>query len=406
MTPAAALPGTRVYATAVASMLAVQILCSLATQSIPVMAPVAAPALGVPKEWVGYFTALTYCTAILSAAAGGLLATRYGTIRVSQASLVLCGGALALFGGGSIWLLAPAALVMGMGVGPPTPSSSQVLARVTPARFANITFSVKQTGVPLGNALAGVLAPALIALWEWRSASLAMCAMCVALAVLLQPLRATFDSTREGDGSLYAAISGLFGPVGRVWRAPDLRRLALASFVFTASQVGFGAFLVVYLVERIGLSLASAGLTLSIGLVSGAAGRIFWGLVADRSRRPVATLAVMTIGMVAGALAFAFSAPGWPWAAMVAAAVVFGSTAAGWGGVFFAEIARRAGPGQVGALTGGAQFFTFSGALLVPPAFSVLLASTGSYMALFAALAAMNLVAGLSLLPLARVEKA
>jgi cyanate permease len=76
----------------------------------------------------------------------------------------------------------------------------------------------------------------------------------------------------------------------------------------------------------------------------------------------------------------------------------------GWGGVFFAELARRAPPGEAGTMTGGAQFFTFSGALIVPPLFSLLLALFDSYALNFALLAVASVACGLGLLPLARDE--
>jgi predicted PurR-regulated permease PerM len=56
-------------------------------------------------------------------------------------------------------------------------------------------------------------------------------------------------------------------------------------------------------------------------------------------------------------------------------------------------------------MTGGAQFFTFTGALLVPPLFSLLLALFDSYALNFTLLAGASLACGTSLLPLARQER-
>ena len=83
-------------------MLAIQIMSSFALQSIPVLAPIAAPALGVSRNDVGYFMALVYGVAILSSSAGGLLAARFGAVRVSQGALLLSGAGIAMFGLGSV----------------------------------------------------------------------------------------------------------------------------------------------------------------------------------------------------------------------------------------------------------------------------------------------------------------
>ncbi|HJQ60613.1 MAG TPA: MFS transporter [Vineibacter sp.] len=397
---------TRAFGWAVASMLAVQIVSSIAVQSIPVLAPVAAPAFGVSRDDIGYFMALVYGAAILSSSAGGLMAARFGAVRVCQGALLLSGLATALFGAGSVWLLIPAALIMGFGMGPPTPSSSQVLARLTPAHLASVTFSLKQTGVQLGNMMAGLTVPALIALAGWQGATWAIAALCLALALAIEPLRPLLDVEQGGSarGAL-TALRRIFAPVRRVWGRRDWRVLALASFVFTAMQVTFGTFLVVYLVHRLDRDLATAGLILSIGQFAGAAARILWGAVADRSGRPTLTLAGLAAGMALGAAGLALLDGGWPFVAMAAASVLYGVTAIGWGGVFFAELARRAPAGEVATLTGGAQFFTFSGALVVPPIFSLMLALFGSYALNFALLAGACGLCGLALLPLARGER-
>ena len=406
MSSSAAPASARIYLWAVVSMLAIQITTSFATQAIPVMAPVAAPALGVSRNDVGYFMAFVYIAAILSSSAGGLMASRYGAVRVSQAALLASGIGIAVFGLGSVWLLIPAALLIGIGMGPPTPASSQVLARVTPPALASVTFSVKQTGVPLGNMVAGLAIPLLIAWGSWQAAAWAVALCCLVLAILIEPLRPMLDVERGGSTrGIVTALRDLLSPVRRVWGAGDYRRLALVSVVFTAMQVTFGAFLVVYLVQRLNLDLAVAGLVLSIGQLSGAGARIVWGAVADRTGRPMLTLTGLTLGMAAGSATLAMVDAGWSFAALAAASVLYGSTAIGWGGVFFAELARRAPPGMVGTMTGGAQFFTFSGALLVPPVFSLLLALFDSYALNFALLAGASLACGLGLLPLVRGER-
>ncbi|TXL73580.1 MFS transporter [Vineibacter terrae] len=407
MPPTAAGAKPRVFLVAVAAMLTIQIVSSFAIQSIPVLAPVAAPDLGVSRHDVGYFMAFVYVAAILSSSAGGLLAARYGAVRVSQASLLCSGAAITVFGLGSVWLLVPAALLLGTGMGPPTPASSQVLARVTPPRLASLTFSVKQTGVPLGNMVAGLAIPALVALGTWQGAAWVVGLCCLALAIAIEPLRPLLDvepAARAGGGVL-AAMRDLFLPVRRVWNAADLRRLALVSFVFTAMQVTFGAFLVVYLVQHIGLDLATAGLVLAIGQLTGAGARVVWGAIADSSGRPALTLACLCLGMAAGAATLAMLDTSWSMAGLAAAAILYGATAIGWGGVFFAELARRAPAGTVATITGGAQFFTFSGALVVPPLFSLLLTLFGSYALNFALLAGVSAACIALLLPLVRSER-
>ena len=109
--------------------------------------------------------------------------------------------------------------------------------------------------------------------------------------------------------------------------------------------------------------------------------------------------------MAAGAATLAMVDARWSFAALAAASMLYGATAIGWGGGVFAELARRAPPGKVGTVTGGTQVFTFSGALLMPPLFSLLLALFDSYALNFALLAGVSGACCLILLPMLRSER-
>ena len=78
--------------------------------------------------------------------------TRFGPIRVSQAGLFLCLAGLAAASSGLLPAVLLGALLLGLGYGPATPASSMILARAAPPHLLALTFSIKQTGVPLGTA--------------------------------------------------------------------------------------------------------------------------------------------------------------------------------------------------------------------------------------------------------------
>ena len=152
-----------------ATTLAVQMLGSMALLTVPVLAPAAARDVGVPAAYVGLYIALAYGASMMSSLACGDLIRRFGAIRVSQLCLLLCALGSLLAAGGTLGFFAASALFMGMGYGPMTPASSHVLARTTSATAMSLVFSVKQTGVPLGGAVAGALVPALVVGigWPW-----------------------------------------------------------------------------------------------------------------------------------------------------------------------------------------------------------------------------------------------
>lgn len=144
--------------------LAVQAMVSMALLTLPVMAPVVGPALGVSAALVGVYVAIVYAGAMVASLGAGAVVGRFGAIRVSQAGLVVCAAGLALCAVPHVAPVALGAFLIGLGYGPITPASSHLLSRSTPAHRMSLVFSIKQTGVPLGGVLAGALVPTLMLL--------------------------------------------------------------------------------------------------------------------------------------------------------------------------------------------------------------------------------------------------
>jgi len=374
----------------------VQALVSMASVAMPVLAPVAAPAIGVSAAYVGIFVALVYAGAMISSVLSGGFVARFGPIRVSQACLVLCAAGLALIATAILPLVAIGAVIIGTGYGPVTPASSHILAKSTPPHLRSFTFSLKQTGVPLGGAMAGALLPALVLASGWHQAALAVAGASVLLAFLAQPIRAGLDRDRQAAVSF--SMQSVTRPLAMVLSHPRLRELAAVSFIFAAMQLCLMSFLVSYLTENLNVTLVTAGIALSVANVAGIACRILWGVVADRWVRPRTLLGALGLVMAAACAATAAFSSAWPPAAILAVCAVFGGTAIGWNGIYLAEVARLAPPGQAATATGGTLFFTFFGVLFGPPLFGAMLALSNSYGVAYAAISLAPFVCGLALL--------
>ena len=379
-----------------AASLSCQAMAASTALTSAVLAPAAAPDLGVDPSLAGTFIALLFVAAMVSTVVGGGLARSWGAIRVSQVCLLLCGAGIALAATGKLPQIALSALVIGLGYGPMTPASSHMLVRVTTDRNRPFVFSLKQTSVPIGGMLAGLVAPSLAVALGWRGAGLSVAAACVGLALLLEGWRSRLDADRTREGGWPSA--GLTGALLVVLRHARLRELGFTSLAFSAVQLCFGTFFVIVLTSRAGLNLIEAGLALSAGQAAGIAGRILWGAAAERlvASRPL--LGLLGVGMALSALATGFLGPGWPLAAIYAISVLFGATAVGWNGIFLAEIARVTRPEETGRATGGALFFTFGGMVAGPALFGLLVTMTGSYGAAFWMLAAAALLPALGFL--------
>lgn len=352
---------------ALAVTLAIQALVSMASFTVPVLAPVALPDLGGSLTLVGLFVALIYLGAMISSLLSGSWILRFGAIRVSQVCLLLCGAGLAIAAGGQLWCLVVSALALGAGYGPVTPASSHILARTTPRHLMGFMFSLKQTGVPIGGVLAGMLVPSLVGLVGWHGALLAVALACVLMALVAQCVREALDDDRSQSP---APRRDPFKPLRLIFAMPRMRNLALCSLLFGAMQLCLTTYLVSYLTEDYGLALVTAGVILALTQGAGVVGRLLWGWVADHWLEPRRLLPLLALLMAISSLLTAAFTQSWPLSMVAAVSMLFGATAIGWNGVYLAEVARLAPTGTAGQYTGGTLFFTYFGVVAGPPLFA------------------------------------
>jgi MFS family permease len=376
--------------------LGIQTLVSLIVFTPPVLAPAAQGEVGVHASAVGIATALIYLSATLSALLSGRAIGRYGPMRMSQASLALSGAGLGLMTTANLFLVVLGALVMGLGYGQVTPSSSAILVERTPPHLRALIFSMKQTGVPIGGALAGAMLPVLIYSIGWQRAALLCAGICIAVALGLQPMRSRVDPRDRAAGD--SPGRGLLEPLRLVLSQPRLREMGLASFTYSGMQMCLGSFLVVFLHDHARFGLSLAGAALSTAMVAGIGGRLFWGVVADNWVKPRLLLGLLGVGMALAAFAMAFVTGVWAVATVFLLSAVFGATAVGWNGVYLSEVAHIAPPGRAAAATGASLALTYSGVMVLPAVFWAIVAMTGSYSAAFIAAGLLTLWRGCLLL--------
>ena len=362
---------------ALGAMTAQQTLATAGRSTVPLIAAAIIADLGVDAALVGIYLAIQAVAGFLTTLACGGFILRYGALRMTQVGMAALGLGLASVTTGLLPMLALGAFVGGLGQAISTPSSSHLLGRLAPPRIAPLVFSIKQTGVPAGLMLGGVVAPALVAFFDWRVALLAVAAICLASVGLLQPLRARFDVDREPGRELSPA--DIRANLLSVLREPSLRALCLAMFAFVGLQTLFTGFFVLSLVRGLGYDLERAGWVFAVAVAIAVPGRIFWGWLASRLVRPATLLALLALGMAASAGLVASMSAAWPvWAATLAATAM-SLTALSWHGVLLAEVARLAPAGRIGATTGAVLCFGDAGALVLPLLFSGALTVTGGY---------------------------
>lgn len=382
--------------TGLVAMLIQQAFATVAKMTLPVLGPLVADDLQLDPAFIGVFVSVAAVFGLITTLSCGNFIRRYGALRMSQLTLGVVGLGLAALSLGLLPAMALSAVLIGLGATVATPASSHILARHSPAKWAPVVFSVKQTGVPVGVMLTGLTLPAIAVTHGWPAAALVAAGACCLLALLLQPIRARFDSDRMPSQKL--AWSDGLGTLRMVLSDAGQRPLAAAGFSFIGLQAVFTTFTVTYLVEVVGQSVPTAGSVFGLAMTIAIPARIVWGWVASGLLPAKMLLAGFGLSMFVAVAAMGLMSAAWPMAGVVAVVLACSATAVSWHGVLLAETARLAPEGQVGSMTGGVLAFGNLGQILLPSAFSALVVISESYLLAFTLCGLPAAIAGIWLL--------
>ena len=381
-------------------MLAVLTTSSMAVTVIAVLAPEAAPRIGVDATRIGDYTAIVYLFATLSGAVTGAMVDRFGAIRVCQITMLLAALAMLTFTRGTLTWVLISAVILGCAYGPFNPASAHVLWRLSTPRWRPFVFSLKQTGVPLGGALTGALIPVLVLWSDWQTAGLAVGAVALVMMILLQPLRGGIDEVHRRP--LKLDMKSLLGPVQLALGNPRLRGYTLTAFAYAGCQLSVMSFMVVFLTRSVNMSLVQAGSVFAFLQIGGFAGRLIWGGIASRLGSPRIVLVIIGAITAISLVVTPFMNASWPLLAVISLAIVLGASSLGWNGVMLSEVATHAPEGRAVEATAGMQVVMFGGITVFPPIFGFLVMHTQSFTAAFVAVAVLAIGGALLMASLPR----
>ena len=397
MSPAAPQTGLRFPTGPLIATLATQSLATMAAYSFPAAAPAIARDLQVPGTLVGFFISTVYGVGILSALLSPQFIHRYGAVRTCQMVLLATLAMLLACALGSLVSVAIGAALLGLAYGASAPASTHLLVPRTPQRVMNLVFSIRQIGVPLGGMLAGLVMVPLTVRFGWRVALLCQTVPVLILMLLVQIPRGRWDQDRDPARAIFR--TGRLVPLHMLRESPALRRLALASFVYSGLQLCFVSFMTVHLTSKAGFDLIRAGQTLAVYQIAGVISRPIWGWLADNILAARWLLALQGIIMCATAVLAGQFGVDWPPLLVIAICAVAGISASGFTGIAYAEWARLGGTRRTEAAGLGTSLM-FAGVMLLPSAFSVAVTAFGDYAVAYAFVGALAAVSGLLLMRL------
>lgn len=350
---------------------------ALAVLSVAPLAPFLLEALDLSRAQVGLFLPAVYLGGVLMALPAGWLTDRLGvrgTLALGQ--LVIGGGVLLASASWSLASCLACLVLAGFGFSVLNPSSGKAVVEWFPPRRRGVAMGIKQTGLTLGGLAGALTLPPLAMAQGWRRALVAAAILSLVSALLVTLIYRSPAGLARTPPVERARLAEL----GVLLRRPGVLVVFGSGLALSIAQSSVLAYLALFARDTLAVSAVAAGQLLALAQAGGTAGRLAWGAISDRlfggRRRP----GVVINALIAGTAYAGFAMGAWlPPGGAVVLAVVAGAGAFGWVGLYFALVAEIGGARHAGLLTGAAVAFAWSGVLVGPPLFGLVVEVTGGY---------------------------
>lgn len=360
-------------------LLAVVSLGSMGRYAVGPLSPLILAHFSLSKAQSGLLSSAVGLGAIGTAYVAGVLVDRLGVRRMIRLGLLAIGAPLVLFFfpvnfvGATLLLL-----LTGVGFSTISPLATNGTVSWFPQPVRGLTVGLTQAGIPLGVALAGLVLPRLALVAGWSRALGALGLTVTGAGWLLYGLYRNGPLTLAGSRAK-TVVPGQREPLGRGSRTAVLREggivwLYALGLVLGMAQNAVISFLVPFLLDRLSLTVVTAGTFLSVSQLAGMGMRPLVGFVSDRfagGRRKGLLVGMALLGGAALVL-LVLTPTTLPGGLLVLLVALVGMSTLGWPGLYLALNLEKARPGTSGAAAGAAVAAMMIGSLIGPTLFGYL----------------------------------
>jgi len=365
-----------------------QVILSIGAYAWGPLGPYLKESLSLNSVQIGSFVSILYLAAVVVSIPSGMSVDRWGVKINLFICLMLMGGAMtfASFAKSYLSLITLIAL-SGVSYGMINPLASKGLNLWFDKNSRATAFGIRQMGVTLGGAIAGVLLIYLAQLKNWNLAVLSVGLVSIGIGII-----GLFFYKNPPDGPESISIGGK--EPSQKASITDLvknRNLLLTCMVMALlglGQTSISAFMVLYLKEHLNFPVILAGSFLTVTMISGGVGRVFWGVMSDKlfkgQRLPVMKIvcAVATVSSLAACFWIPRLSPFF----FILVAICWGLSYLGFQGVATVLLVEASGPELAGRATGFGITIAWSGLALGPVIYGMIVSFGYPYAWLFVAI--------------------
>ncbi|SJM46029.1 MFS transporter [Actinomycetales bacterium JB111] len=341
----------------------------LLVYGLTAMSPSIIDDLDLTRAQFGVFATAAFITAAICSTVFGALVDRWS---VARTMVVLYAGAVAslvvaALARSIVWLVA-AVVISGAIQALSNPVTNRLVASHAAPDSRGTLVGVKQSGVQMAQALAGLAMPPLALLVTWRGSLAA--GTVVALAGLALTLRYLPRTEADGRSASTSGTSVTLGAIpGVVWWLAGYAMLNGVAIQAT------NVYLPLYGYEELGISRTVAGMLATVVGAVGLVARIWWGRTVGRAESPRISLIVLAVGATLGVgvvLLADYTANGLVWVG----AALFGASGIAANVVLMVTVVRAVAPRLVGRATGVLSLGLYLGFSIGPVSFGALVDAT------------------------------
>lgn len=328
-------------------------------------APVLQRQLGLTPAAFGLAVSCYYAAQVMAALPAGWLVDRFGIRRALVAAHVILASGMTLIAlaNGST-ALAIGLAMCGLGYVLINPSTARGVLAWFDHRHRATAMGLKQTGVPIGAVVIGLLAAVVE---DWRG-------FAVALAVAMLLMAAPFFTLDREKTS--RARSTLLGDMRRALGNRRLTAVTLGTGLYTTAFGAVLAYFVTFSFEVVKVSVGVASMFLALLQAAAAIGRVGWGIAGDRLPGNGRMTGLLACGLVGAASIAALPSVASTWGLVVTASLI-GLTVGGFASLAQTLAVESVERGLAGAAIGYNMLLVTTGLMTGPALFALGLTQWG-----------------------------
>jgi len=293
---------------------------------------------------------------------------------ISGGAMIMAAGAAGAAYVDSYLLLLLVLVAGGTGYAASQPGGAKVVAIWFSDEERGLAMGIRQTGLPLGGALAAAVLPAMAERSGLRVALLTAAAVAAAGSIIFYLVDRHPPVAPDRSGYHFAT------EIRTALADRETRRVMWAGLVMVCAQFSVITYLILYLRDDVGMPVTTGAWMLFTTTIAGGAGRVALAAWSDRARGgrviPVTTAIVATSALF---VVLAFIPSGSSTAAVLALSAAVGFFGFGWYGPWVVHVAEIAPRRAVGLTLALAMTGNQLGIVIAPPIFGLLLDISGGY---------------------------